>query len=65
MRFVDLLQLNAFPDTPQPERSLGSILPPNPEPPARPTIPPPTCGTLPPTIPSVTQLLGNIGKIGR
>lgn len=65
MRFTDLLQLDAFAATRRPEPTLDGVLPPNPEPPSRPTIPPPTCGTLPPAIPSVLQALGNIGKIGR
>jgi len=31
-----------------PATLLEHVLPPNPAPPERPTIPPPTCGTLPP-----------------
>jgi len=46
------------------ETVLGQILPPNPKPPERPTIPPPTCGTLPPSNP-LLDLLGNLGKPGR
>jgi hypothetical protein len=65
MRITDLLQLDAFAGTPRPDSPLDRILPPNPEPPSRPTVPPPTCGTLPPAIPSPLQLLGKIGKIGR
>ena len=37
---------------------LDQILPPDPAPPERPTIPPPTCGTLPPELPALPDLLG-------
>lgn len=37
---------------------LDQILPPDPAPPERPTIPPPTCGTLPPKLPTLPDLLG-------
>jgi hypothetical protein len=43
---------------------LDQILPPNPAPPERPTIPPPTCGTLPPQRPALPDLLG-VPKRGR
>jgi hypothetical protein len=55
-----------IPSIPTPEGSLlGKILPPNPAPPERPTIPPPTCGTLPPELPSLPDLLGTIKRPGR
>ena len=36
------------------------ILPPDPKAPSRPTIPPPTCGTLPPATHPVLQWLGGL-----
>ena len=48
MRLSDLFQSNPFPTPQQPRSVLDQVLPPNPEPPSRPTIPSPTCGTLPP-----------------
>jgi hypothetical protein len=51
------------------ETPLGSLLsqflPPDPKAPTRPTIPPPTCGTLPPVVSSVVDLLGGLGRFGR
>ena len=44
---------------------LGRILPPDPKAPPRPTVPPPTCGTLPPQLPSASELLGGLCRIGR
>jgi len=38
---------------------LEHVLPPDPEPPSRPTVPPPTCGTLPPKLPSLLHWLGS------
>jgi hypothetical protein len=61
VRLEDLLQ--SQPKQPARQDSLpGRILPPDPVPPARPTIPPPTCGTLPPVISSVLDLLGGLGN---
>jgi hypothetical protein len=37
---------------------LDRILPPDPRAPERPTIPPPTCGTLPPELPALPDLPG-------
>ena len=59
-----------IPPIPTPEGSpisslLGKILPPDPAPPARPTIPPPTCGTLPPELPPLSDLLGTPRRHGR
>ena len=65
MRLEDLLQSHPTLGARQPDSLLGRILPPDPAPPARPTIPPPTCGTLPPTVSSVIDLLGGLGRIGR
>ena len=57
------------PSSRTPEASLGSllsqILPSDPPAPTRPTIPPPTCGTLPPVVSSVVDLLGGLGRFGR
>ncbi|HUQ80617.1 MAG TPA: hypothetical protein VM076_05760 [Gemmatimonadaceae bacterium] len=47
------------------ESILGRILPPDPKAPPRPTVPPPTCGTLPPALPSLPELLGGLWRIGR
>ena len=44
---------------------LGRILPPDPKAPPRPTVPPPTCGTLPPQLQSLSDLLGGSWRIGR
>jgi hypothetical protein len=44
---------------------LDQFLPPDPAAPERPTIPPPSCGTLPPQLPSLLGLLGGLGRIGR
>lgn len=41
------------------------LLPPDPKAPPRPTVPGPTCGTLPPAFPGVIRLLGSWGRIGR
>jgi hypothetical protein len=60
VRLEDLLQSQPGPR--QPDSPLGRILPPDPTPPTRPTIPPPTCGTLPPTVPSIVDWLGKIGR---
>ena len=59
-----------IPPIPTPEGSpisslLGKILPPNPAPPERPTIPPPTCGTLPPELPSLADVFGSSKRPGR
>jgi hypothetical protein len=65
VRLEDLFQFNPGPEGRQPDSPVGNILPPDPAPPIRPTIPPPTCGTLPPTISSVVELLGGFGGFGR
>ena len=41
---------------------LDSILPPDPKAPERPTIPPPTCDTLPPNVGSLPESLGGRGR---
>jgi hypothetical protein len=55
--------------SPGADASLGSLLsqflPSDPPAPTRPTIPPPTCGTLPPVVSSVVDLLGGLGRFGR
>ena len=63
MRFPDF---NVPTNTPTPAKpsALGHILPSDPKAPERPTIPPPTCGTLPPSNP-LLDLLGTIGKLGK
>jgi hypothetical protein len=43
------------------EGVLDHVLPPDPRPPERPTIPPPNCGTLPPKVPPLGDLLGGKG----
>ncbi len=55
--------------SPGPLHSTGSItalldqfLPPDPKAPERPTIPPPTCGTLPPQLGLLGDLLGITGR---
>lgn len=58
------LNLPHWPRTPHPGSAsvpslLDKILPPDPAPPERPTIPPPTCGTLPPSLPALPDLLGD------
>jgi len=58
VRLEDLLQSQPGQGARQPDSLPGRILPPDPTPPTRPTIPPPTCGTLPPTISSIIDLLG-------
>ena len=65
MRFSDFSFLNN-PTPPKPSVSsiLGQILPPDPTAPEKPTIPPPTCGTLPPSNP-LGDLLGKLGKPDR
>ena len=65
MRLEDLLQSHAIPGAHQSDSLPGRILPPDPAPAARPTIPPPTCGTLPPTVSSLVDLLGGFGRFGR
>jgi hypothetical protein len=62
MRLPNLTGSNS---SPGPRHSSGSIttlldqfLPPDPKAPERPTIPPPTCGTLPPQLPLLGDLLG-------
>ena len=62
MRLEDLLQSESNQGAHKPDSLSGRILPPDPVPPARPTIPPPTCGTLPPVISSVLDLLGGLGN---
>ena len=47
------------------ESPLSQFLPPDPKAPTHPTIPPPTCGTLPPVVSSVVDLLGGLGRFGR
>ena len=44
---------------------LEQLLPPDPKPPARPTVPPPTCGTLPPPLAPLLDLLGSRRGLGR
>jgi len=58
MRLEDLIQSQPGQGVHQPDSLPGRILPPDPAPPTRPSIPPPTCGTLPPTISSIIDLLG-------
>ena len=65
MSLEDLFQSDATPGVNQPDPLAAHVLPPNPPPPARPTIPPPTCGTLPPTVSSIIDSLGGLGRIGR
>ena len=65
MRLENFLPSQTTPGARQPDSLLGGILPPDPAPPARPTIPPPTCGTLPPAVSSVVDLLGGLGGFGR
>jgi hypothetical protein len=43
----------------RPYTLLGHFLPPDPKPPERPTIPPPSCGTLPPQLPLLLEWLGS------
>ena len=65
MRWSDFgFPINATPPKPSVSSILGQILPPDPSAPEKPTIPPPTCGTLPPSNP-LGSLLGDIGKPGR
>ena len=66
MRLSDFSFLADGPTPPKPSISsvLGQILPPDPKAPETPTIPPPTCGTLPPSNP-LGDLLGKLGKPGR
>ena len=65
MRFSDFSSLdNSTPPEPTVSSILGQILPPDPKAPEKPTIPPPTCGTLPPSSP-LGDLLGSIIKPGR
>jgi hypothetical protein len=60
MRFPKI-PLDPSPNGPRRDRPSASILeqllPPDPKAPTRPTVPPPTCGTLPPALPSVLDLL--------
>lgn len=65
MRLEDLVPSQTTSGARQPDSLPGRILPPDPAPPARPTIPPPTCGTLPPGVSSVADLLGGLGRFGR
>ena len=59
MRLTDFLT-NPIPPKSSVPSLLGQILPPDPRAPEKPTIPPPTCGTLPPG-----NLLGDVlGKLG-
>ena len=62
MRLPNPFQSNPRPTSGQRDNPaktiLDSILPPDPKPPERPTIPPPTCGTLPPDAGSVLESLG-------
>lgn len=44
---------------------LDHVLPPDPKPPTRPTIPPDNCGTLPPKFPSLIDRLLGSRKPGR
>ena len=62
------IPLDTAPNGPRRDRPTVSILeqllPPDPKAPARPTVPPPTCGTLPPALPSVLDLLGGTRRSG-
>ena len=63
MRLSDFSFSSSGPTPPKPSISslLEQILPADPKAPEKPTIPPPTCGTLPPANP-----LGDLfGKLGR
>ena len=55
----ELLQQASRGDTPA-TSVVEQVLPPDPKAPSRPTIPPPTCGTLPPAIHPVLQWLGGL-----
>ena len=48
-----------------PASILDKVLPPDPKAPSRPTVPPPTCGTLPASLPGLSDLLGGLGRFGR
>jgi len=51
---------------PDPRSLLERLLPPDPKAPPRPTVPAPTCGTLPPQLPSVIgSVLASLGRTGR
>lgn len=63
MRFPGLVPPN--PLQTQGDGNSSRILPPDPKAPERPTIPPPTCGTLPPPVPSLPDLLGGGRRGGR
>ena len=65
MRLEDFLPSQTTPGARQPDSLPGRILPQDPAAPTRPTIPPPTCGTLPPAVGSVVDLLGGLGRLGR
>jgi len=47
-----------------PASIIGHFLPPDPKAPTRPTVPPPTCGTLPPELPSVLDWLSGSRRKG-
>ena len=65
MRFGDFISLNNPTPSKLPVSSiLGQLLPPDPQAPEKPTVPPPTCGTLPPSHP-LGDLLGGTIKPGR
>lgn len=65
MRLPDLIHPNPDSSARHPQPPFDRLLPPNPEPPSRPTIPGPTCGTLPPVLPRVLGSLGHLGRLGR
>lgn len=62
MRSTDAKQAKSVPSSRKPQTApksvLDRLLPPDPKAPPRPTVPGPTCGTLPPALPSVLDLLG-------
>jgi hypothetical protein len=66
MRLSDFSFLSNAQTPPKPSISsvLSGILPPDPKAPETPTIPPPTCGTLPAAT-LLEDLLGGSGKPGR
>ena len=63
MRLTDFLT-NPIPQKSSASSVLGKILPADPTAPEKPTIPPPTCGTLPPGD-LLGDVLGKLGKPGR
>jgi hypothetical protein len=69
MRLSNLTQLNSIPSRRHGKESIASVLsqflPPDLKAPERPTIPAPSCGTLPPRIPGLDELLGVAKRISR